>query len=99
MAASMAEVQALMASFEVRVNKRMEQTEGTVVAHVKQHVGSKWDGKKKAGTPWTAAQNQRGRAPWLEVEAAMSARGADSVSAFIAAKARDYTASYYAFDP
>ena len=79
--------------------KDMEADVQILKAALKQHVGSKWDGKKKAGTPWTAAQNQRGRAPWLEVEAAMSARGADSVSAFIAAKARDYTASYYAFDP
>ena len=50
--------------------------------------------------PTLASQNQRGRAPWLEVEATMTASGVnDAVGAFIARTVRKLTASYYSFAP
>jgi hypothetical protein len=50
-------------------------------------------------TPWTNSQNQRGAAPWEEIETAMTRRGNDAVGAFIARTVRKMTASYYTFRP
>ena len=69
---------------------------------LKKEIGSDWRAATahRAVTPWTNTQNQRGQAPWLEVQAMMTRRGNDSVARFIANnKARQLTSSYYAFAP
>ena len=62
-----------------------------------QNLGNTWHQATvaRATTPWTANQNQRGRAPWHEVRECM--RG--GVATHIATQVRKLTDSYYAFLP
>ena len=81
--------------------KEMESDVQQLKAALNQHVGTTWQAASKRipGTPWTVSQNQRGQAPWREVEAAMTAGGQNAVGTFIAGVARRMTSSYYSFSP
>ena len=64
-------------------------------------LGTTWQSatKRSADAPWTQNRNQRGRAPWVEVDATMAATGRGAIGPFIAATVRRYTDTYYAFLP
>ena len=81
--------------------KDIEDDVQLLVGELKKHVGAtlRAASKREAGTPWTAAQSDRGQAPWREVEATMTAGGGQQVGTFIAVTARRLTASYYGFIP
>jgi hypothetical protein len=83
------------------VMKEMEEDVATLKAALTAEIGNNWRAAmvRRTQTPWTSSQRDRGRAPWLEVQATMTKNGRDSVAAFIAQKARQLTASYYAFAP
>ena len=81
--------------------KQMDADVQLLKQKLSQVVGATWAAasKRSVGTPWTANQNQRGRAPWLEIQAVMTAGGNDAVGTFIAATVRKLTSPYYAFSP
>ena len=64
-------------------------------------LGTAWQSAitRSADAPWPRSRNQRGRAPWVEVDATMAATGRGAIGPFIAATVRRYTDTYYAFLP
>ena len=82
----------------------MKEIDGDVEAlkkELRKAVGGTWrEACTRTGVaPWASAQNQRGRPPWSEIQAVMTASGSKAVGHYIAKKARALTASYYTFKP
>ena len=87
------------------VMKDMDSDVGRLKEWFMQTVGSDWQSVWQC----TAQQNSippgpqlvpgRGRPPWEEVEAVMTGRGADSVSAFVAGTVRRLTSNFYEWKP